>query len=254
MYHGTPAERTELRRTKMIWHEDDPSSRVSVVMKTAKKNGIKRSTLSTTNLRRESKHHSSPSTRKEEAPRRSTRFKTAPSRFKSNQQPTEGDDGDDDGVKKSDIPDDDSDADNDTLERNTLVDETASDEAIKDDEDGTRNSINSQRANDTFPIILTTYEMIIKDRQHLSKYKWNFIVVDEGHRLKNMDCKCVPLLLILQVYQRLLSDSIARLMQEIKKYDSANRLILTGTPLHVRGYLFISHSCHQHLTYLEQFG
>ncbi|KAF8530036.1 SNF2 family DNA-dependent ATPase [Hysterangium stoloniferum] len=60
-------------------------------------------------------------------------------------------------------------------------------------------------------VVITTYEMIIKDRQHLAKYQWNFIVVDEGHRLKNMDCK---------------------LVQEIKKYDSANRLILTGTPLH----------------------
>jgi ATP-dependent DNA helicase len=40
-------------------------------------------------------------------------------------------------------------------------------------------------------VVVTTYEMIIKDRQHLAKYKWNFIVVDEGHRLKNMDCKLV---------------------------------------------------------------
>ena len=30
-------------------------------------------------------------------------------------------------------------------------------------------------------------------------------------------------------------------MQEIKKYDSANRLILTGTPLHVRGCLFANY-------------
>lgn len=38
-----------------------------------------------------------------------------------------------------------------------------------------------------------------------------FIVVDEGHRLKNLDC---------------------RLIRELKTYTSANRMILTGTPLH----------------------
>jgi len=64
----------------------------------------------------------------------------------------------------------------------------------------------------SFPIIVTTYDMIIKDRLHLAKYDWGYIVVDEGHRLKNLNCK---------------------LMQEIKKYPSAGRMILTGTPLHV---------------------
>ncbi|KAK2460488.1 hypothetical protein APHAL10511_007494 [Amanita phalloides] len=62
----------------------------------------------------------------------------------------------------------------------------------------------------TFPIVVTTYEMIIKDRALLAPYQWGYIVVDEGHRLKNLDCK---------------------LMREIKKYRSAGRMILTGTPL-----------------------
>ena len=62
------------------------------------------------------------------------------------------------------------------------------------------------------PVVVTTYEMIIKDRRHFEKCMWSFIVVDEGHRLKNMNCK---------------------LMQEIKKYKSGGRMVLTGTPLHV---------------------
>jgi ATP-dependent DNA helicase len=70
-----------------------------------------------------------------------------------------------------------------------------------------------------FPIMLTTYEMIINDRFHLARYNWGYIVVDEGHRLKNLDCK---------------------LMKEIKKYNSAGRMILTGTPLHVVFLLFFS--------------
>jgi ATP-dependent DNA helicase len=69
-----------------------------------------------------------------------------------------------------------------------------------------------------FPIVLTTYDMIIKDRTHLAHYDWGYIVVDEGHRLKNLNCK---------------------LMKEIKKYPSAGRMILTGTPLHVSLRIFI---------------
>lgn len=69
--------------------------------------------------------------------------------------------------------------------------------------------------NNHFPVVITTYEMIINDRKFLAEYDWGYIVVDEGHRLKNLDC---------------------RLMQEIKKYPSASRMILTGTPLHV-GFL-----------------
>jgi ATP-dependent DNA helicase len=40
-------------------------------------------------------------------------------------------------------------------------------------------------------IIITTYEMIIRDRSFLSGFQWRYIVVDEGHRLKNMDSKHV---------------------------------------------------------------
>ena len=80
-----------------------------------------------------------------------------------------------------------------------------SDEVATDDED-----VTTQKS--TFPVVITTYEMIIKDRKHLARYEWGQVIVDEGHRLKNMD---------------------SILMREIKKYPSAGRLLLTGTPLHV---------------------
>ncbi|KAF7305235.1 SNF2 family DNA-dependent ATPase [Mycena chlorophos] len=64
-----------------------------------------------------------------------------------------------------------------------------------------------------FPVVVTTYDLIIRDRKKLEKIPWGYIVVDEGHRLKNMDCA---------------------LMREVKRYQSAGRMILTGTPLHVR--------------------
>jgi ATP-dependent DNA helicase len=61
-----------------------------------------------------------------------------------------------------------------------------------------------------FPIVITSYEIVMRDRCYLSRYDWQYIVIDEGHRLKNMNCK---------------------LVQELKSYKSANRLLLTGTPL-----------------------
>ena len=73
---------------------------------------------------------------------------------------------------------------------------------------------------ETFPIVVTSYEIIMNDRQFLSKIQWKFIIIDEGtysfegadegHRIKNLNCK---------------------LIRELKTYDSANRLLLTGTPL-----------------------
>jgi ATP-dependent DNA helicase len=93
------------------------------------------------------------------------------------------------------------------------------DEGVVESEDG-RNESNAPDDDDpnptaqlsSFPVVITTYEMIIKDRVHLAKHDWGQVIVDEGHRLKNMD---------------------SILMREIKKYPSAGRTLLTGTPLHV---------------------
>ncbi|KAJ1928535.1 putative ATPase [Tieghemiomyces parasiticus] len=65
----------------------------------------------------------------------------------------------------------------------------------------------------TFPVVCTTYELVMNDRKYLARYRWKYIIVDEGHRLKNLNCK---------------------LVQELKTYRSANRLLLTGTPLQNR--------------------
>ena len=59
-------------------------------------------------------------------------------------------------------------------------------------------------------VIVTSYEIAMNDRSAFSSIRWRYIVVDEGHRLKNMNC---------------------RLIRELKQYQSANRLLLTGTPL-----------------------
>ncbi|GLJ08114.1 hypothetical protein SUGI_0081570 [Cryptomeria japonica] len=63
----------------------------------------------------------------------------------------------------------------------------------------------------TFPVVITSYEVVMFDRRFLTQYKWAYLVVDEGHRLKNYEC---------------------RLLRELKLLSPRNTLLLTGTPLH----------------------
>lgn len=64
-----------------------------------------------------------------------------------------------------------------------------------------------------FQVLLTTFEYVIKDRPALSKIRWKYMIIDEGHRMKNVNSKLTS---VLRQY-----------------YRSRYRLILTGTPLQV---------------------
>jgi SNF2-related domain len=58
-----------------------------------------------------------------------------------------------------------------------------------------------------FPVIITSFEIAIRERKALSKLSYKYLVVDEGHRLKNSKCL---------------------LVQELRKISADNKLLLTG--------------------------
>merc|ERR1719189_1246911 len=62
-----------------------------------------------------------------------------------------------------------------------------------------------------FNVLVTTYEYIIREKALLSKLRWKYMIIDEGHRMKNHNNK--------------LTTTINQF------YTTSHRLLLTGTPL-----------------------
>lgn len=59
-------------------------------------------------------------------------------------------------------------------------------------------------------VVVTSYEVVMKDFRRFGRQNWSYLTVDEGHRLKNFECQ---------------------LIRHLKRLNTANRLLLTGTPL-----------------------
>ncbi|CAG5095175.1 Similar to brm: ATP-dependent helicase brm (Drosophila melanogaster) [Cotesia congregata] len=74
-----------------------------------------------------------------------------------------------------------------------------------------RRAIQSQMRATKFNVLLTTYEYVIKDKSVLAKLQWKYMIIDEGHRMKNHHCKLTQVL--------------------NTHYLAPHRLLLTGTPL-----------------------
>lgn len=36
-----------------------------------------------------------------------------------------------------------------------------------------------------FEVVVTSYEMVIKEKNHFKKFHWRYIIIDEAHRIKN---------------------------------------------------------------------
>ncbi|XP_014291998.1 ATP-dependent helicase brm isoform X3 [Halyomorpha halys] len=74
-----------------------------------------------------------------------------------------------------------------------------------------RRTLQSQMRSTKFNVLLTTYEYVIKDKAVLAKLHWKYMIIDEGHRMKNHHCKLTQVL--------------------NTHYLAPHRLLLTGTPL-----------------------
>lgn len=61
-----------------------------------------------------------------------------------------------------------------------------------------------------FDIVVASYEIIIKEKSSFKKIDWEYIIIDEAHRIKNEE---------------------SMLSQVLREFTSRNRLLITGTPL-----------------------
>ncbi|SMN20517.1 similar to Saccharomyces cerevisiae YOR304W ISW2 ATP-dependent DNA translocase involved in chromatin remodeling [Maudiozyma saulgeensis] len=61
-----------------------------------------------------------------------------------------------------------------------------------------------------FDVLVTSYEMIIREKNVLKKVAWQYLIIDEAHRIKNEQ---------------------SSLSQIIRLFYSKSRLLITGTPL-----------------------
>ena len=58
-------------------------------------------------------------------------------------------------------------------------------------------------------VVVTSYEMVIREQTAFRKFAWRYLIVDEAHRMKNEESK---------------------LSQVLRSFDSHSRLLITGTP------------------------
>ena len=63
---------------------------------------------------------------------------------------------------------------------------------------------------DKIDVVISTYQMVIRDAETLSNIQWCYLIVDEAHTLKNAK---------------------GRLFESLNAFSTKHRLLLTGTPL-----------------------
>ncbi|KAF7593073.1 hypothetical protein BBP40_012090 [Aspergillus hancockii] len=81
---------------------------------------------------------------------------------------------------------------------------------LQGDKEERHKLINEQLLDENFDVCITSYEMVLREKSHLKKFAWEYIIIDEAHRIKNEE---------------------SSLAQIIRVFHSRNRLLITGTPL-----------------------
>lgn len=81
---------------------------------------------------------------------------------------------------------------------------------LQGDKEERHRLINEQLLEENFDVCITSYEMVLREKSHLKKFAWEYIIIDEAHRIKNEE---------------------SSLAQIIRVFNSRNRLLITGTPL-----------------------
>ncbi|GMH49541.1 hypothetical protein TL16_g00544, partial [Triparma laevis f. inornata] len=69
---------------------------------------------------------------------------------------------------------------------------------------------NKAAADSNFDVVVTTYEIANMEKKALAKFSWEYLVIDEAHRLKN---------------------EASMFATTVRGFHTKNRLLLTGTPL-----------------------
>lgn len=70
--------------------------------------------------------------------------------------------------------------------------------------------INNRLINSNFEVCITSYEICLIEKSALRRLSFEYIVIDEAHRIKNVD---------------------SMLAQIVRAFTSRGRLLITGTPL-----------------------
>ncbi|GFF78254.1 ISWI chromatin-remodeling complex ATPase ISW2 [Aspergillus udagawae] len=81
---------------------------------------------------------------------------------------------------------------------------------LQGDKEARHKLINERLLDEDFDVCITSYEMVLREKAHLKKFAWEYIIIDEAHRIKNEE---------------------SSLAQIIRVFNSRNRLLITGTPL-----------------------
>lgn len=78
------------------------------------------------------------------------------------------------------------------------------------DKDERKNLVEKKIKTQDFTVAITSYECAMKEKNYLAKIKFEYLIIDEAHRIKNEKSK---------------------LAIDLRIINACNKLLITGTPL-----------------------